>query len=160
MKSYIGISDFLFYAPFSYRKYDHSAVDASGLQGPPALEDIPYTDMKALNGYRQSANGSRIDKQGIEFQFTSQRISALRTAVVINGAWFRSVYTNSRPMFETVADVVDNRPVSEEYVGLYDWNDGRVNEQFNTNFQLDTQIPEWGLIFPHRYSACGLFRLG
>ena len=50
-------------------------------------------------------------------------------------------------MFETVADVVDNRPVSEEYVGLYDWNDGRVNEQFNTNFQLDTQIPEWGLIF-------------
>lgn len=63
-------------------------------------------------------------------------------------------------MFETVADVVDNRPVSEEYVGLYDWNDGRVNEQFNTNFQLDTQIPEWGLIFPHRYSACGLFRLG
>ena len=136
-----------FYAPFSYRKYDHSAVDASGLQGPPALEDIPYTDMKALNGYRQSANGSRIDKQGIEFQFTSQRISALRTAVVINGAWFRSVYTNSRPMFETVADVVDNRPVSEEYVGLYDWNDGRVNEQFNTNFQLDTQIPEWGLIF-------------
>lgn len=113
------------------------------------MEDIPYTDMKALNGYRQSANGSRIDKQGIEFQFTSQRISALRTAVVINGAWFRSVYTNSRPMFETVADVVDNRPVSEEYVGLYDWNDGRVNEQFNTNFQLDTQIPEWGLIFFH-----------
>ena len=31
-------------------------------------------------------------------------------------------------------------------MGLYDWNDGRVNEQFNTNFQLDTQGPEWGLI--------------
>ena len=83
--------------------------------------------MKALNGYRQSANGSRIDKQGIEFQFTSQRISALRTAVVINGAWFRSVYTNSRPMFETVADVVDNRPVSEEYVGRKTGNHTRRN---------------------------------
>lgn len=50
-------------------------------------------------------------------------------------------------MFETVSDVVDNRPVSDSYVGLYDWNDGRINEQFNTNFMLDTQVPEWGLIF-------------
>lgn len=136
-----------YYAPFAYRSYDHTAIDASSLQAPPALEEIPYTDTRRLDGYRQSANGSRLDKEGIEFQFSSQRIRPLRTAVVINGAWFRSTYTNSQPMFETVSEVVDNRPVSDSYVGLYDWNNGRINEQFNTNFMLDTQIPEWGLTF-------------
>lgn len=136
-----------FYAPFAYREYDHTAIDADALQGPPSLDDIPYTDRVRLDGYKQASNGSRISKEGIEFQFSSQRIAPLRTAVVINGAWFRSIYTNSLPMFETVSDVVDNRPVSDSYVGLYDWNDGRINEQFNTNFMLDTQVPEWGLIF-------------
>lgn len=136
-----------YYAPFAYRQYDHTAVDASVLQGPPALEDIPYVDTRRLDGYKQAANGSRLDKEGVEFQFSSQRIKLLRTAIVVNGAWFRSVYTNSLPMFETVSDVVNNVSVSDRYVGLYDWNNGRENEQFNTNFMLDTQIPEWGLIF-------------
>lgn len=136
-----------FYAPFDYRRYDHSCIDASALQAPPVLDNIPYEDVRRLDGYRQAANGSRLAKEGVEFQFSSQRIKPLRTAVVVNGAWFRSVYTNSLPMFETVADVVGNVSVADRYVGLYDWNDGRENEQFNTNFMLDTQIPEWGLIF-------------
>ena len=136
-----------FYAPFAYREYDYTAIDADALQGPPSLDDIPYTDRQRLDGYKQPSNGSRLSKEGVEFQFSSQRIAPLRTAIVINGAWFRSTYTNSLPMFETVTDVVDNRPVSDTYVGLYDWNDGRINEQFNTNFMLDTQVPEWGLIF-------------
>lgn len=136
-----------YYMPFEYRKYDASSIDAGSLQGPPALEDISYTDTRKLDGYMQAANGSRLEKEGVEFQFTSQRIRPLRTSVIINGAWFKSTYTNSQPMFETVSEVVDNRPIQEEYVGLYDWNSGRINQQFNTNFMLDTQIPEWGLIF-------------
>ncbi len=136
-----------YYAPFAYREYDSSAIDASSLDGPPELDDIPYTETSRLDGYRQASNGSRLLKEGVEFQFSSQRIKPLRTAIVINGAWFRTTYTNSLPMFETVSDVVDNKAVSDKYVGLYDWNNGRVNEQFNTNFMLDTQVPEWGLIF-------------
>ena len=50
-------------------------------------------------------------------------------------------------MFDPVNTVIDNCPVSELYVGLYNWNDGQVNDRFNTNFTFDTQIPEWGLIF-------------
>lgn len=126
-------------------------------KGPPALEDISYTDTRKLDGYTQAANGSRLEKEGVEFQFTSQRIRPLRTSVIINGAWFKSTYTNSQPMFETVSEVVDNRPIQEEYVGLYDWNSGRTNQQFNTNFMLDTQAPGMGAYFlDHRYSACGL----
>jgi hypothetical protein len=67
--------------------------------------------------------------------------------LTITGAWFKSTYSNSQKLYATVNDVVGNQAVSDLYVGLYDSNDGRVNEQFNTNFMFDTQIPRWGLIF-------------
>ena len=86
-------------------------------------------------------------KQGIELAFTSQRIHALRTRINVTGAWFRTLYTNSQPMFDAVSTVIDNQPVREQYVGLYDWNDGRLNDRVNTNVTFDTQIPEWRLIF-------------
>ena len=37
--------------------------------------------------------------------------------------------------------------MADRYVGLYNYTDGRVNDQINTNFMFDTQIPRWGLIF-------------
>lgn len=135
------------YAPYSYKDYDESAIDGSTLQGPPALEDIPYVDKQKLDYYRRAENGSRLEKQGVEFQFTSQRITPIRTAINITGAWFKSVYTNSLPMYHAVNDVVDNVIVQDNYIGLYNWNDGQINQRFNTNFMLDTQVPEWGLIF-------------
>lgn len=135
------------YAPYSYRKYDASAIDPSTLTAPPALESLPYTDVTVLDGFRRASNGTRIDKEGIEFQLTTMRIPAVATALTVTGAWFRSTYSNSQMLYSTVSDVVGQTPVSDMYVGLYDYRDGRVNEQFNTNFMLDTQIPRLGLIF-------------
>lgn len=135
------------YAPYSYNKYDASVIDPSTLTGQPSLDDIPYTETTILDGFRRATNGTRIDKQGIEFQLNTARWKALHTSLTISGAWFKTTYTNSQMLFSTVSDVVDNQAVSDLYVGLYDYNDGRVNEQFNTNFMFDTQIPQWGLIF-------------
>ncbi len=67
--------------------------------------------------------------------------------IIITGAWFRSTYTNSQMLYTPVNDVVGNQAVSDMFVGLYNSNDGRINEQFNTNFTFDTQIPRWGLVF-------------
>ena len=135
------------YAPYSYRKYDASGIDPTQLDGPPDLDNLPYTDMTVLKGYRTPTNGSRMDKQGIEFQISTARWQPLHTALTITGAWFKSRYSNSQMLYQTVSDVVDNKAVSDSYVGLYDSNDGRINEQFNTNFTFDTQIPKWKLIF-------------
>lgn len=135
------------YAPYAYRDYDETAIDAASLAGQPSLDGLPYEERRKLDGYTKAGNGSRIDKEGVEFQFSSARIRPLRTRITFNGAWFRSAYSNSLPMFESVSDVVDNVVVGDRYVGLYDWNDGRTNQTLNTNLMLDTQIPEWGLIF-------------
>ncbi len=136
-----------YYAPYSYRKYDASAINPAQLEAPPALESLPYEDVTVLDGFRRATNGTRIDKEGIEFQLNTMRIPAIATALTVTGAWFRSTYSNSQMLYATVTDVVGQTPVSDMYIGLYDYRDGRVNEQFNTNFMLDTQIPKRGLIF-------------
>lgn len=135
------------YASYFYKKYDDGNIVSSELQGPPDLADLPYTETKKLDGYSKAANGSYLLKEGVEFLFNSKRIKPLRTAINVSGAWFRSTYTNSLPTFRTVSEVVNDVSISDRYVGLYDWNDGNTYQQFNTNLMLDTQIPEWGLIF-------------
>lgn len=135
------------YAPYAYKDYDASAIDPGTLTGPPSLSSIPYTDAKVLRGYQTPTNGTSILKQGIEFTLTTARFKPLRTRLSINGAWFHSRYSNSERQYATVSDVVDGKPVSDLYVGIYNYRDGRVNDQFNTNFMFDTQIPKWGLVF-------------
>ncbi len=135
------------YDTYSYRLYDASAIDPTTLSAPPQLENLPYADVTVLDGFRRATNGSRIDKQGIEYQISTERWMPLRTSLIINGAWFRSTYSNSQMLYSPVSDVVGNQAVSDIYVGIYDTADGRVNEQFNTNFMFDTQIPRWGLVF-------------
>ncbi len=135
------------YGAYTYNDYDESAIDGSSLTGKPSLDGLPYTVASKLDGYTRADNGTRIDKEGIEFQFTSARIRPLRTRINLNGAWFKTRYSNSLPMFVAVSDVVDNVAVSDRYVGLYNWTDGDINQTLTTNLMFDTQIPEWGLIF-------------
>jgi len=130
------------YGVYNYKDYDESKMTAGA-----DWHTLPYTEKQVLDGYQQSSNGSKMVKQGIEFQFTSARIKPLRTRINVSGAWFHTIYTNSQPMFEPVSSVIANQQVSDRYVGLYNWNDGRVNDRLNSNFTFDTQIPEWGFIF-------------
>ncbi|MDE6133985.1 MAG: outer membrane receptor protein, partial [Muribaculaceae bacterium] len=96
---------------------------------------------------RQAINGSRIDKRGVEFQLNTSRWTPVATSLIVSGAWFRSRYSNSQMLFDPISAVVDGKAVSDRYIGLYDSDDGRICEQFNTNFMFDTQIPKLGLIF-------------
>ena len=141
------------YGTYTYKYYDVSQM-GPGID----YHSLPYTQRQVLDGYQQASNGSRMVKQGIELSFNSQRIHCLRTRINITGAWFRTVYANSQPMFDPVSTVIDNQPVRERYVGLYNWNDGRQNDRVNTNVTLDTQIPEWKLIFTTSIQCMWLVR--
>lgn len=135
------------YRPYDWVRYDVSAINPDGLTAPPALENLPYTQMRTLDGMSRVTNGTRIDKRGVEFQLNTARWRPIMTSLIVTGAWFRSRYSNSQQLFRPVNDVVGDKAVSDYFVGLYDSNDGRINEQFNTNFTFDTQIPRWGLVF-------------
>lgn len=141
------------YDVYTYRRYDASQMGA-GVD----YTTLPYEMRQVLDGYQQVTNGSKLAKQGVELAFTSQRIKCLRTRVNLTGAWFRTVYQNSQPMYESVSAVIDNQPLREKYIGLYDWNDGRQNDRLNTNVTFDTQIPEWKLIFTTSVQCMWLVR--
>lgn len=135
------------YGTYDYTKYDAGAIVPGSLTAPPDLSSLPSSQEKVLRSYRRAENGSRIDKRGVEFQINTARWKAIATSLTITGAWFRSRYSNSQMLFDPVSDVVEGVAVSDRFVGLYDSNDGRESEQFNTNFMFDTQIPRLGLVF-------------
>ena len=84
-------------------------------------------------------------KQGVEFTLGTKRIESINTRIYINGAYFRTVYTNSIAEYERPSQQIAGKPYP--YIGIYDHNDGRLYESFNTNFMFDTQVPRLGLIF-------------
>lgn len=135
------------YKAYEYTLYDASVINPSLLTGPPSIDGLPSETISILSGYRTPSNGTRILKKGLEYQLRTARWQTLRTALTISGAWFRSIYSNSQLLFIPVSHVVDNVNISDKVVGLYDSSEGRRNEQFNTNFMFDTQIPRYGFIF-------------
>ncbi len=110
----------------------------------PSLDGIPYTEERRLGGYSRSTNGSRTEKSGIEFAFTSQRIRAIATRITVTGAYFRTNYSNMHPEYLLPTSAPGGQ--SYPYVGYYFSTDGYLREMCNTNFLLDTQIPRLKLI--------------
>ena len=133
------------YAPYEYREYDASGINGNALTAPPALESLPFKEQKILNGYGYYGNGSRTLKEGVEFQLSTKRFDVINTRLTINGAWFKSTYQNSQPVYKSVTKVIGNTSVSNLYMGLYENDDNYVNERFNTNFIIDTWLSKIGV---------------
>ncbi len=127
------------------KDYDETAIDKSSLTGPPSTENLPYVLDTNLVAYGLVTNGSRTLKRGVEYTLTSPRIPVVNTRVTVNGAWFKTRYMNSQPEWERPSVVINGK--NYPYIGLYDKNDSRMYDSFNTNFLLDTQVPSLGLIF-------------
>lgn len=133
------------FSSYQYNKYDASGINGSELTGPPALEDLPYTETRVLNGYSYTGNGSLTLKEGIEFQLATERFKAINSRLTINGAWMRTNYENSLPVYRTVSKVIGNVALSDMYVGLYESDDSYFREQLNTNFIIDTYLEKLGM---------------
>lgn len=133
--------------PLEYTKYDKTAIISEELDGPPSLEGLPSVQDTILGSYRAMGNGSGTTKEGVEFQYTSPRIPVIHTRVTFNGAWFHSIYDNSRPEYYAgLGAVVGGIPVNNKYVGLYDETDYYDKKRFTTNLILDTYLEKTGLI--------------
>ena len=136
-----------YYQPYYFKKYDVKSIDHASVTERPQLHDFTYEDKTILEGYGRTENGSALYKEGVEYQFTSARVKPIRTKFTVNGAWFKTTYTNSIPLFQTVPQVIDGEAIKYNYIGLYDYNSGHTSQRFNTNVIMDTQVPKLGLIF-------------
>ena len=146
MKS--GIRNDLLPAVYNFTKYDASGIDHEALMGPPSLGDMPSSEVAELGGIGQYKNDSRLDKEGVEFQLSTERLPVVHTRLTIAGAWFKTKYYNSNPVFDAnTSKTIDGVPVNNLYVGLYERERGSTKQLFNTNFTFDTYIKKIGLIF-------------
>lgn len=138
--------DKTYYRTLAYKKYDTSSINSSELTGPPALEDLSYTEDALINTYATTGNGTCVDKEGVEFTFHTQRIKPLRTRFTVTGAWLKTTYSNNALRYKESSVMINGEQL--QYVGLYDWDShSKIQEQFNTNFTADTYLQKIGMIF-------------
>jgi len=134
------------YAGYQYKKYDTSGLNHDGMTAPPDVNTLPYQTINENFLYTTQRNGSRIDKEGVEFQYSSNRIPVINTRFTLNGAWFRTKYGNSMPVYRGRDLTINGRPYP--YLGLYEGMEpNSANEVLNTNLMLDTYIPKLDLVF-------------
>ncbi|WP_353146538.1 TonB-dependent receptor [Chryseobacterium sp.] len=134
------------YGAYQYKKYDPSGIDHNAITSPPDVNTLPYQTINENFIYTTQRNGSKIDKEGVEFQYSSNRIPVINTRFTLNGAWFRTTYGNSFPVYRSRDLQINGRPYP--YLGLYEGMEpNSKNEVLNTNLMLDTYIPKLDLVF-------------
>lgn len=128
---------------YEYLLYDATGYDPAAPGAKPLPEGLPATVEKRVNLLSKPSNSSSIRKEGIEFSLSSRRFPRLHTRLTVNGAWFRTTFANSGPLWYKPSIIVNNKEL--QYVGLYDDRDGHVSQSFNANLTLDTDLPRLGL---------------
>ena len=118
---------------------------AHPVEGKPVLEDFVAVEDTLLLSYSTPMNSERTVKKGIEYSLTIPEISALRTSITINGAYYHTLYDNSLPMQKYPSGLYMGKPYP--YVGVYDWDYGTLYQQANTNVWLNTHLPRFRLYF-------------
>ena len=113
----------------------------------PIYTDGAATYYSKLLTYSMTTNGSEKRKQGVEWQYSTPRIPAICTRFTVNGAWLRTTYQNSQAMFSTdkLQATIGNTAVRDLYIGYYDWTEGSIRENLNTNIIADVYIKQLGL---------------
>ncbi|MDE7396404.1 MAG: TonB-dependent receptor plug domain-containing protein, partial [Muribaculum sp.] len=130
---------------YNYRRYDASGWDPVAVGRGPQIEELPYDDITKISTVSHKSNGSRTYKRGVEYTFSSVRIPLIRTRITISGAYFKTVQSNSQPLWYHPTVIVNGSEL--KYVGLYDDTDGMIYKSANTNVMFDTDIPSLGLNF-------------
>lgn len=135
------------YQALSYKKYDSSSIDPNTLTSQPDLAQMSFVMDTLLTAYNSTNNGSKLLKSGVEFQFSSKRFTSINTRFTVNGAWFKTTYTNSSPVYKSGQKeiIIDGKRLP--YIGLYQWDDGSEKQQLNANLIVDTYVPSLGLEF-------------
>ena len=140
-----AFNDLTYYKSLAYKLYDPTSIDGLTLTAPPELSQLSYTNEYNLDVYSTQGNTMKVDKEGVEFQFTSKRIESLKTRVTIYGAWIKTIYNSDAPRYKASSILLSNKQL--KYVGLYNGDNGTENQTFNTNFMFDTYIQRLGLTF-------------
>lgn len=135
-----------------YKIYNPNSINSSELTAPPDLDQMTFVSDTIISLYGQATNGSVIQKEGVEFSFSSKRFEALKTRITMNGAWFRSYYDNSTLVFKSAQRAINGGYIKEKGIYKSDGS-GMTMEVLNTNLMFDTYITIIDFIFSTSFQS-------
>ncbi|MGV8826942.1 MAG: TonB-dependent receptor [Breznakibacter sp.] len=141
-----GFSSETVLQPYSYNDYDESSVKPDGLTAPPDLSLFEYDEVYKTMMLGRFGNLAETTKQGLEYALSFPEIKAIRTAISLNGAWFRTHYRQRGQGYDRPSVVINNQDYP--YVAVYAsaLNENRVRQQFNTNLLFSLHVPRYRLL--------------
>ena len=138
-----GFQEQSLYVPQLYKLYDTNSYSGTGT---PAISDFTYAYKSMFLSYSTTTNAATVIKEGLEYQFSTRKIKAINTEIVLNGAWFRTHYDISQLRYKYPNIVVNGDYYP--YVGVFNaGNDSKVQEQFNTTLFFNTHFSKQRLLF-------------
>ena len=93
-----------------------------------------------IGTYYTPTNNSRSEKQGVEYSLDLGTWRALRTSLIIDGAWFHIRRTDEQNYYSKVTE-------NDDYIRLMPAGSGTIQDRVNTNFRFITHIPQLKLVF-------------
>ncbi|MBQ0087888.1 MAG: TonB-dependent receptor, partial [Prevotellaceae bacterium] len=97
-----------------------------------------------FNTYSQPNNRIKARKKGIEYSLNLGEISALKTSIVIDGAYIWIKRTSAATSMSVLGYSKGER---YPYLPIYPAGNGSISDRFNTNVRFITHIPKLKMIF-------------
>lgn len=116
---------------------------------------LPYKNQTIFRNNTKSANNNKYDKWGIEYTFDFGQIQAIRTSLVVNGAYMSMVSNNNQGVLlyglqnskeYTINGEKVYTPFYASYVGDKSITGGTERKRLNSNINFITHIPKLRLI--------------
>jgi hypothetical protein len=111
----------------------------------PQISEFQVYKDSLLDVYSVPVNGEKVIKKGVEYMFSTPVIKPLATSILVNGAYYQTVYDESLPIMSRPSIIQNGKPY--RYVGVYGWNRGKTQSRFNTNVWFNTHLKKYRLIF-------------
>lgn len=111
----------------------------------PQISEFQVYKDSLLDAYSVPVNGEKVIKKGVEYMFSTPVIKPLATSILVNGAYYQTVYDESLPIMSRPSIIQNGKPY--RYVGVYGWNRGKTQSRFNTNVWFNTHLKKYRLIF-------------
>lgn len=113
------------------------------------LKPANVYNQKEIKSYSVPANYYKTFKQGVEYSFNLGEIKAIKTDVIVDGAWFyiKRLSTGYGYNSNRVEATENGQRVFNSYLAVMPSGLGTVDQRVNTNFRFVTHIPALKLIF-------------
>ncbi|WP_430483363.1 hypothetical protein [Myroides odoratimimus] len=134
-----GFRDMTQFMGFEYKRYESKDIVWNDELGKPDLDQSPYSYRQDMMQYTHTENGSSTLKEGIEFGYSSPRFEGINTRITLNGAWFKTTYSNSASILWRPGISVNGQQYL--YTGIYADDNGNRRSSLVYNVVVDTYLP-------------------